>query len=146
MGSAVAPWARCSGLQPNESLEALEKGELQQRRSGKERGVVSSVCGKLEQGELVCRPEGRVWRGADPQAHPRSAIDCSAFPINYSLIMENRQHWLHGSGSSSHVAVAARGTGRPCPYPACLVAVAPTWGTVTASACLCAGPGSSAKT
>lgn len=75
---------------------------------------MSSVCGKLELGELVCRPEGRVWRGADPQAHPRSAIDCSAFPINYSLIMENRQHWLHGSGSSSHVA--GRGTGQPCLY------------------------------
>lgn len=30
------------------------------KRSGKERGVVSSVCGKLEQGE---RLEGRVWRG-----------------------------------------------------------------------------------
>lgn len=58
------------------------------------------------------RPVGRVWRGADPQARPRSAIDCSAFPINYSLIMENRRHWLHGSGSSSHVAVLVKGQAR----------------------------------
>lgn len=72
------------------------------------------------------RPVGCVWRGADPQARPRSAIDCSAFPINYSLIMENRRHWLHGSGSSSHVAVPVRGQARRActhlPAPASLLA------------------------
>lgn len=41
----------------------------------------------------------------DAQAQP-SAIDCSAFPINYSLIMESGRCWLHGSSSSSHVAAA----------------------------------------
>lgn len=112
-------WHRGQGAPGCGQVRAWELWRKENRggkRSGKERGVVSSVCGKLEQGELVCRPEGRVWRGADPQAHPRSAIDCSAFPINYSLIMENRQHWLHGSGSSSHVAVGGRGTGQPCLY------------------------------
>lgn len=70
------------------------------------------------------RPVGCVWRGADPQAHPSSAIDCGAFPINYLLIMENRQCWFHGSGIWSHVVGAGKGAGQPCPHlpaarPAC---------------------------
>lgn len=54
-----------------------------------------------------------VWRGTEPHAQPCSATDCSAFAINYSFIMENRQRWLRGSGSSSRVAVACEGPVSP---------------------------------
>lgn len=57
----------------------------------------------------------------DAQAQP-SAIDCSAFPINYSLIMESRRCWLHGSSSSSHVSAAWLGvTTNPHCCPLCLL-------------------------
>lgn len=137
----TAPWA--VAVQPvpaaaaRESLEALEKVELQREtnwegeasRKLRLRGARAGRALLPREPVLFLaarkRPVGRVWRGADPQAHPRSAIDCSAFPINYSLIMENRLRWLRGSGSSSHVAVAGEGAGQPCPHPsACLPAAA----------------------
>lgn len=91
--------------------------------------------GERERGELFCRGsrsfscqlrsgQGGVFGEArtDPQARPRSAIDCSAFPINYSLIMENRQRlapWLQPF--EPHHCSQRRG--RPgVPAPLCLPA------------------------
>lgn len=103
--------AGCSRPQASESLEAPEKGESQWEVIWVGKGSCELCLWEAGAGRAA---GGAYLERRGPQAHPHSAIDCRAFPINYSLIMENRQHWLHGSGSSSHVAVAGRGTGQPC--------------------------------
>lgn len=133
------PWA--AALRPaaaaavRESPQTLEKGESRGNRSGKREelgaravGSSSRESSSVEGARLspVARQRlaGRVRRGADPQARPRSAIDCSAFPINYSLIMENRLApwlWLLKPRRCSQQR------GRPAlPAPGCLLAEAHT--------------------
>lgn len=139
----TVPWAAAVWPAPvaaaHESLESPEKGELQGEVNWEGQASCRLRLWGAGAGKTLLlrepvfflaarkRPVGCVWRGADPQAHPSSAIDCGAFPINYSLIMENRQCWFHGSGIWSHVVGAGKGAGQPCPHlpaarPACLPA------------------------